>query len=99
MKNFTNLIAVSIVAIWIGVIAIFSIQNITDVSLKFLTFQTINIPVGVILAFSLGVGLISGSLLPILFSKPNRKTKPKLKQNFFRKSSQQKLEEDPLENW
>ncbi|MEC4896002.1 MAG: hypothetical protein SAL07_23725 [Oscillatoria sp. PMC 1051.18] len=99
MKNFTNLITALIVAIWIGVIAVFSIQNITNVSLKFLTFQTINIPIGVVLTFSVGVGLISGSILPILLKKPTKKTKPKLKRNLFRNSTKQELEEDPLENW
>ncbi|MEL6580467.1 MAG: lipopolysaccharide assembly protein LapA domain-containing protein [Cyanobacteria bacterium J06621_12] len=54
-------------------IAIFSIQNIQDVSLQFLTFRSIDIPVGVLLAFCTAVGMILGALLPILFSR--RKTR------------------------
>ncbi|HYW21656.1 MAG TPA: LapA family protein, partial [Nodularia sp. (in: cyanobacteria)] len=40
-----------------------SVQNATPVSLKFLTFQTIQIPLGLVLAFSAGVGLIGMALL------------------------------------
>ncbi|MDT9176646.1 MAG: LapA family protein [Limnospira sp. PMC 1291.21] len=54
----TNLIlAVAIVAV-----AILSVQNATPVSLQFMIFESINIPVGVVLAFSLAIGLIAGAI-------------------------------------
>ena len=60
-------------ALLLVAIAIFSIQNIEAVSLKFLTFSSIDIPVGVLLAFASAVGIILGALLPILFAR--RKTR------------------------
>jgi len=73
MKSFTSLLSSLILAIMLVAIAIFSIQNIQDVSLQFLTFKSINIPVGVLLAFCSAVGMVLGALLPILFSR--RKTR------------------------
>ncbi|MEL6911880.1 MAG: lipopolysaccharide assembly protein LapA domain-containing protein [Cyanobacteria bacterium J06629_2] len=73
MKSFTSLLSSLILAIMLVAIAIFSIQNIQDVSLQFLTFRSIDIPVGVLLAFCTAVGMILGALLPILFSR--RKTR------------------------
>ncbi|MCA1991779.1 MAG: LapA family protein [Coleofasciculus sp. S288] len=67
MKTFTSLLTSLIVAIWIGAIAILSIQNITPVSLKFLTLESIQLPVGLVLAFSVGIGLIVGAIAPILW--------------------------------
>ncbi len=72
MKIFTNFISSVMLATGIVAIAIFSIQNIKPVSLKFIIFQSIQIPVGVLLAFCAGVGIILGSLLPLLWQKPNQ---------------------------
>lgn len=65
MKTFTNLLTSIIVAGWISAIAILSIQNITPVSLKFLSFETIQLPVGIVLAFSVGVGVIGAAIAPL----------------------------------
>jgi uncharacterized integral membrane protein len=67
MKTITNLLTSLILAGWIGAIAILSIQNITPVSLKFLVFQTIQIPVGIVLAFSVGIGAIAGAIVPVVW--------------------------------
>ncbi|EGJ30701.1 MULTISPECIES: LapA family protein [Moorena] len=56
-----------IVAIWIGAIAIFSIQNITEVSVKFLVFESIDLPIGVVLAVSVGIGLLGGAIAPLVW--------------------------------
>lgn len=61
-------IAISLVmATWVMAIAIVSVQNATPVSLKFLMFQSIQIPVGLLLAFCMGVGLIGMALLQPLW--------------------------------
>jgi uncharacterized integral membrane protein len=73
MKSFTSLLSSLILAILVVAIAIFSIQNIQDVSLKFLTFESITLPVGVLLALCSAIGIILGALIPILFSR--RKTR------------------------
>ena len=69
MKSFARLLNSLILAITVVAIAIFSIQNIQDVSLKFLTFESITLPIGVLLAFFVGVGMILGWLIPLLFSR------------------------------
>lgn len=72
-----NLLTAAIVAAWLGAIAIFSIQNITPVSLQFFTFTSLQLPVGVLLSFSVGVGLLFGALLP-LFWQPKRGNRRRL---------------------
>jgi uncharacterized integral membrane protein len=67
MRTIANLLTSIILAGWIGVIAIFSIQNITPVSLTFLVFQTIQIPIGIVLAFSVAIGAIAGAIAPSLW--------------------------------
>lgn len=70
MKAFTNLLGSLILAILIIATAIFSIQNVEDISLKFLYFESITLPVGVMLIFCSGVGIILGWLLTLLFTRP-----------------------------
>ncbi|MGF1478503.1 MAG: lipopolysaccharide assembly protein LapA domain-containing protein [Cyanophyceae cyanobacterium] len=69
MKILANLIISAIVAAWIGAIAVFSIQNIEPVSLQFLLFETIELPIGVLLAFCLGIGLVIGAIVPLLWQR------------------------------
>ena len=57
------------IAGWIVAIAIFSIQNIQNVSLKFLVWQSIQFPIGVLLALCVGIGFLIGSLLPVLWQR------------------------------
>jgi lipopolysaccharide assembly protein A len=76
MKTFTHLLTSIIMAVWVGAIAVFSIQNIEAVVLKFLTFQSIQLPVGVMLSFCFGGGLILGAIAPLLLpssKKANRR--------------------------
>ncbi|AUT04209.1 MULTISPECIES: lipopolysaccharide assembly protein LapA domain-containing protein [unclassified Nostoc] len=68
MKSFANFLISLIVAIWVVAIAILSVQNFEPVSLKFLTFQSIKIPVGIVLAFSAGVGFVGVSILQPLWN-------------------------------
>ncbi|MDJ0897638.1 MAG: LapA family protein [Xenococcus sp. MO_188.B8] len=67
MKIFANFISSLMLAFWVSAIAIFSIQNIQLVSIKFLVWQSIQMPVGVLLAICAGSGIILGSLLPLLW--------------------------------
>lgn len=87
MRSFANLISAVIVAFWISAIALISIQNIASISLSFLTFQTVALPFGIVLAFSVGVGLILGAIFPLLFAS---KQKRRLRYE---------PEIDPLEDW
>lgn len=67
MKAFANLLTSLIIAGWISAIAILSIQNFTPVSLKFLSFETIQLPVGIVLAFSVAVGVVGGAIAPVIW--------------------------------
>ena len=71
MKTIANLLTSIILTVWIAAIAILSIQNITPISLKFLVFQTIQIPLGIVLAFSVGIGAMAGAIAPVLWQLAN----------------------------
>jgi len=62
-----NLFSSLLIAAWLVVIAVISIQNVTDVSLHFLVFESINIPVGVVMAMSVAAGIVAQPLLFSLF--------------------------------
>ena len=68
MKTIANLLTSTILACWVVAIAILSVQNATPVSLRFLTFESIQLPVGLVLAFSAGLGIIGISLTQPLWS-------------------------------
>ena len=69
MNTFTNIISSTIAAVWIAAIAVFSIQNIEPVSLKFLVLPAVEFPVGVLLAFCGAIGFVLGSFVPLLFRR------------------------------
>ena len=69
MKIFANFISSLIVAAWVSAIAILAIQNIQAVSLKFLVWQSIQFPIGVLLAFCAAIGFVAGSLIPVLWQR------------------------------
>ena len=69
MRIFASFISSLILAVWVSAIAIFSIQNIQLVSVKFFIWQSIQIPVGVLLAICAGIGIILGSLLPLFWQR------------------------------
>jgi uncharacterized integral membrane protein len=52
-----------LVSAWVGIAAILSVQNAKLVSLQFLGLQSIQIPLGVLLAFAMMAGLWSVILL------------------------------------
>ncbi|HIK56317.1 MAG TPA: DUF1049 domain-containing protein [Synechococcales cyanobacterium M55_K2018_004] len=58
-----NFIISTLVALWISAIALVSVQNATPVSLRFLIFETVQIPLGLLLGFSASVGLIGAALI------------------------------------
>ncbi len=76
MTPFTNLIISAIVTAWIVAIALLSVQNATIVSIKFLFWESVQLPWGLILAGAVGIGFLLGGWLSILsnnFNTSNRK--------------------------
>jgi uncharacterized integral membrane protein len=67
MKTLANLLTSIIVATWVMGIAILSVQNAEPVSLRFLNFRSVQIPVGLVLAFCAVVGIIGMALLQPLW--------------------------------
>lgn len=71
MRYLATLIASLIITVWIGAIALISVQNATPLSLRFLSFQLVEMPFGLILAFSAGAGVIGTAIVqPLLSSSP-----------------------------
>ncbi len=62
MPNAPAIVTSFIVAFWISAIAILAVQNATPIALKFLFFESIQLPLGVILAFSVVSGLLAAAL-------------------------------------
>lgn len=55
-----------LISIWVAGIAIFSVQNAAPVALKFLLFESIQMPLGVLLALIASLSLLVTLLLPLL---------------------------------
>ena len=68
-KILANFLILLIIAVWVVAIALISVQNATPVSLKFLVFQSIQIPFGLMLAFAVAVGLLSVAILQPLWGR------------------------------
>jgi uncharacterized integral membrane protein len=67
MKTIPLLALSFLLAFLVSAIGILSVQNATPVSLNFIWFQSIQMPVGVVLAISLSAGLIGGAILQPLW--------------------------------
>lgn len=64
-----RLLTALIVAFWVCTIALIAAQNGTRVSLQFLGTQTIAIPLGIMLAFAVAIGIVGAAVaLPLLRS-------------------------------
>ncbi|MEG4005687.1 LapA family protein [Microcoleus sp. Pol11C1] len=82
MKTIPLLAISFLVAILVSAIGIISVQNATPVSLNFIFFQSIQLPVGVVLAMSLSAGLIGGALLQPLWNiSDSQNSRPKFQAN------------------
>jgi uncharacterized integral membrane protein len=67
MKPISPVLICWVMALWVIAVAILSVQNATPVSLKFLSWQSISIPAGVVLAMSAGIGLAGGIFVQALW--------------------------------
>ena len=72
MNTISNFLASAIVGGWIMTMAVFAIQNIQPVSLKFLQFESIKVPIGILLAFSLGIGFFMAAVIPTFLRKSKK---------------------------
>ena len=68
MMTITNIITSMIIAFWIVLIAIVSVQNYTLVSLSFFNLQSIKIPFGILIALSSSTGIISMEIIQLFWN-------------------------------
>ena len=100
MKIITNIINALIIASWIAILPIFSTQNINEISLKFLFFESIKLQIGAILSWSAGIGIIVGAILPIFWAKkPQRKIPRAYVREDVDYFDDEEEERDPLFDW
>jgi uncharacterized integral membrane protein len=59
----TRFLTSLILAVWISAIALLAIQNATPVALQFLGLRTIEIPLGLVMAFAASIGMIGTAVL------------------------------------
>ena len=62
----TKLLISTIAAVWIALIALISVQNATIVNLKFVFWNSIDLPWGLVLAVAVALGFIIGGCIPLL---------------------------------
>ncbi|AFZ28921.1 LapA family protein [Gloeocapsa sp. BRSZ] len=83
MRTLANLLTIVILAGWVVAIAIISVQNATPVSLRFVTFQSIQLPVGLVLAFSAALGMLAMALTQPIWIAGSRRNSLESDNEFF----------------
>jgi uncharacterized integral membrane protein len=71
-QSLRSLLLALIPALWIAAIAILSVQNATPVSLRFLWFQSVELPLGVVLSFCAAGAMVVTAALVTWFQNPSR---------------------------
>ncbi len=66
MRAIANLLTAIILGTCLLLVATVSIQNITPLTLRFLTWESVEIPFGILLTATVAVGLLVGAVLPLL---------------------------------
>ncbi|MEM8603844.1 MAG: hypothetical protein AAGE59_08370 [Cyanobacteria bacterium P01_F01_bin.86] len=64
-----KLLLVPISAIWIVAIAILAVQNATPISVQFLMFRSVELPIGVLLSFCVAGGMLVTALILALLGR------------------------------
>ncbi len=75
LNPMVKLLFAVIPALWVVAIAIIAVQNATPVSIRLLNLQSIEIPLGVVLAFCAAAGMVVAAiLLLVLGGKPLKRS-------------------------
>jgi hypothetical protein len=70
MKSLITLIAAGIVTLWVAATALIAVQNAGLVSLELAGQRSVELPFGLLLALSAGVGMVGMALLqPLLLGR------------------------------
>lgn len=76
MRSAPVLLTSVLLAAWIAIAAIVAIQNFSPVSFRLFQWQSIQVPVGLVLALSAGIGAIGTALVLPLASSPDDAEEP-----------------------
>ncbi|MFM1842343.1 MAG: hypothetical protein RLZZ490_1079 [Cyanobacteriota bacterium] len=76
LRYLSQLAIALLLATGLTALALLSIQNVSPVALTFLTFQSIQLPVGLLLIFCVAAGLVIGAILPGLSGGKSRSRRP-----------------------
>lgn len=71
-----NFLASLLLATWVSAIALVSVQNATPVSLRFLMWQSVQIPIGLLIGFSASIGMVGAALVLPTRSTPQKRLQP-----------------------
>jgi uncharacterized integral membrane protein len=76
MQTLTQLVIALVMAAWLLAMVLLSIQNVAPVSLKFLLFESIDLPIGLLLTLCLGGGLVLGAWIGVFRPRPRSRSIP-----------------------
>lgn len=80
LRQLSQLVIALLLATGLTALTLLSIQNVSPATLTFLMFRSIQLPVGLLLVFSLAAGLVLGSLFPLLPGAKSRSKPPSQRQ-------------------
>jgi uncharacterized integral membrane protein len=66
----TNFLTSVIIAVWVCAIALISVQNARAVTIRFLFLQSVEIPLGLVLAFCVAIGMVGVAIALPLWRSP-----------------------------
>ena len=55
--------------LWVAAMAVISVQNATPITIQFLTFRSIELPLGVAIGFCATAGMVLAAILLLAFHK------------------------------
>ncbi|QZZ23620.1 DUF1049 domain-containing protein [Leptothermofonsia sichuanensis E412] len=70
MKTIAIFLTSLIIAGWIGAIAVLSVQNYSSITLRFAQFESFPMPLGLVLSFSVALGVVGTAILQPLLNAP-----------------------------
>jgi uncharacterized integral membrane protein len=72
MNALANLAAITVLSLWMLAIALISVQNAEPISLALFSQRSVAMPLGLLLTLTTVIGMLSWSLLQLLFRRRSR---------------------------
>ncbi len=71
-----NFLVSLVLAAWVSAIALVSVQNATPVSLQFLVWRSVQVPLGLLIGFSASIGVVGAALVLPTGNRPQKRLQP-----------------------